>query len=504
MKPLVIFELANNHMGKLSHAKLIIQKYYLMSKKYRDKIDFAIKFQYRNLPTFIHKSFLNSSDKQVSRFKDTFLSKTEWKKIISFSRKKFTLICTPFDEISVDKVIKDKFDYLKIASCSATDWPLIEHISKKAKNKKIICSLGGLNKNEISSVISYFTTRKINIKFLYCVAKYPTNSNDLNLKYFQELKKIYGHKIGGISLHENPEEYLSGSIGFSMGARIFEKHVGVSKGKIKLNKYSVNDKQMGKWLDLLYDTVVQVGNINDREKNVVVEKQQLRNFQRGVYLKENKSIKKREIIEKSKISFQFPANKNQITANTFSKFAKFIAKSSIKSDLPILKKNIAIKNTRSKISEIRERIRLLAARGNVIIPPSSRLEISHHYGIEKFKKFGLCMVTIVNQDYCKKLLFMLQNQKHPAQFHKVKQETFLIIFGKLKLKLKDKGKVFSKIMKSGEIFTIKPGVIHEFKGISPEGSIIEEISSRHIKTDSFYLDKKVMQNKNRKSLISFY
>ena len=85
MKPLVIFELANNHMGKLSHAKLIIQKYYLMSKKYRDKIDFAIKFQYRNLPTFIHKSFLNSSDKQVSRFKDTFLSKTEWKKIISFS-----------------------------------------------------------------------------------------------------------------------------------------------------------------------------------------------------------------------------------------------------------------------------------------------------------------------------------------------------------------------------------------------------------------------------------
>ena len=99
---------------------------------------------------------------------------------------------------------------------------------------------------------------------------------------------------------------------------------------------------------------------------------------------------------------------------------------------------------------------------------------------------------------------MLQNQKHPAQFHKVKQETFLIIFGKLKLKLKDKGKVFSKIMKSGEIFTIKPGVIHEFKGISPEGSIIEEISSRHIKTDSFYLDKKVMQNKNRKSLISFY
>ena len=94
MKPLVIFELANNHMGKLSHAKLIIKKYYQMSLKYRKKIDFAIKFQYRNLPTFIHPSFFNSDDKQVLRFKDTFLSKEKWREILKFSRKKFILICT--------------------------------------------------------------------------------------------------------------------------------------------------------------------------------------------------------------------------------------------------------------------------------------------------------------------------------------------------------------------------------------------------------------------------
>ena len=99
---------------------------------------------------------------------------------------------------------------------------------------------------------------------------------------------------------------------------------------------------------------------------------------------------------------------------------------------------------------------------------------------------------------------MFKNQKHPAQYHKIKQETFLIIFGKIKLTLKEKGKVFSRIMGPGEIYTIKPGIIHEFKGISNDGAIIEEISSRHIKTDSFYLDKKVSNNKNRKSLISFY
>ena len=221
MKPLVIFEMANNHMGNLSHAKSIIQKYYTLSKKFNRSIDFAIKFQYRDRSTFIHESFSDSNDKQIERFKTTFLSRAEWKKILDYSRNKFKLVCTPFDEISVANVIKDNFDYLKIASCSATDWPLLETVVKKIKKKKIICSLGGQNEDDISNIISFFMTRKLNAKFLYCVAKYPTLSSDLNLAYFQELRKIYGDNIAGISLHENPDEFLSGALGYSMGARVF-------------------------------------------------------------------------------------------------------------------------------------------------------------------------------------------------------------------------------------------------------------------------------------------
>ena len=138
MKPLVIFEMANNHMGNLSHAKSIIAKYYQLSKKFRNTISFAIKFQYRDSKTFIHESYSSSNDKQILRFKTTFFSRDKWKKIILFSRNKFKLICTPFDEISVENVIKDKFDYLKIASCSATDWPLLEAITKKIKKRKYL------------------------------------------------------------------------------------------------------------------------------------------------------------------------------------------------------------------------------------------------------------------------------------------------------------------------------------------------------------------------------
>lgn len=504
MKPLVIFELANNHMGSISHAKLIIKKYYVISKKFRDKIDFAVKFQYRDPETFIHESFKESDDKHVVRFKSTFFQRKDWSKIIKFSRSKFKIICTPFDEISVKNVVKDKFDYLKIASCSATDWPLVEFIAKRAKHKKIICSLGGLNKDEISSVISFFSTRNININFLYCVAKYPTNSNDLNLVYFQELKKLYNEKVSGISLHEDPNEYLSGSIGYSMGARIFEKHIGVSKGKIKLNKYSVSESQMDNWLSYLYQTIKQVGTIKAREKNLSIEKKQLKNFQRGVYFKTNTKSKFGGKLKKSEVKFQFPAIPGQLTANHFSKFSEIFLKKKAISKSKILIKDLKIENPRSKISQIRNKVRDLASRANIVVPDGSRVEISHHYGLKNFYKFGLCMITVINQTYCKKYLFMFKNQKHPPQFHKIKQETFLVLFGKISLKTKFKGKISNKIMKSGEVFTISKGMVHEFKGLSSEGAVIEEISSKSIKTDSYYLDKKILKNQNRKSLIAFF
>ena len=431
------------------------------------------------------------------------LTKKQLSEILIFSRTKFKLICTPFDEISFDNVVKDKFDYLKIASCSATDWPLIEYIAKKAKNKKIICSLGGLNKDEISSVISFFLTRNIKAQFLYCVAKYPTLSSDLNLIYFNELKKFYGNKIAGISLHEEPNEYLSGTIGYAMGARIFEKHIGVSKGKISLNKYSVDTKQMETWLSYLEKTIDQVGNVQSRNNNLKLEKKALGNFQRGVYNR-NQFLNKGSKINNLSISFNFPASKGQLTANNFSKFSEITLKKKLNKNEKILKRNLDISNPREIISKIREKVRNLVFLSSIVVPNTSRLEISHHYGLEKFYKFGLCMITIINRSYCKKYLFIFKNQEHPAQYHKIKQETFMILYGKISLKLKYKGKNSTKIMKSGEIFTIVSGMVHQFKALSKDGAVIEEISSKHIKTDSYYLDKKISKNKNRKSIISYY
>jgi len=495
MKTLVILEMANNHMGSVLHAKKIIKAYSQITKKFSDKIDFAVKFQYRDSNTFIHNSYMNSNDRVVERFKSTFLSDKEWKDLGNFSRKYFSLACTPFDEISANKVFKEKFDYVKIASCSITDWPLVQHIysNYRKKKKKIIASLGGLSEIEILKATSYFTNRRVDISFLYCVAKYPSSANDLNLSFFNHLKKKYGDKIIGFSTHEDPKIKLSPSIAYGAGARIFEKHIGLETKKIKLNKYSVSPKELEAWLNNLSETIDMWGSVKNRNLNVEKEYMQLSQFKRGIYLR--KDIKEKCVIKRNDIYFAFPAIKNQLKANDLLKTHIIKTKINIVKDAPLLIKDILIKDNYSPIKKIRDEVTEILNLSKVTLPRDARLEISHHYGIENFYKHGITMINIINHRYCKKLIIMLPGQNHPPQFHKIKEESFFILYGKVNLILDKK----NYVLNSGDIKTIKSGEIHEF--YTKGGAVIEELSTQHIKRDSFYLDKKIEKNKNRKSFI---
>ena len=51
---------------------------------------------------------------------------------------------------------------------------------------------------------------------------------------------------------------------------------------------------------------------------------------------------------------------------------------------------------------------------------------------------------------------------------------------------------------------MEPKTIHEFRSLGKEGSIIEELSTKHVKDDSYYIDKEIIKKKNRKSFISLY
>ena len=108
------------------------------------------------------------------------------------------------------------------------------------------------------------------------------------------------------------------------------------------------------------------------------------------------------------------------------------------------------------------------------------------------------MITVVNRDYCKKILILLPGQAHPEQFHKIKEETFHVLWGEGLLKINGNSHKLSK----GKIHTILPKEKHYFE--TANGLIIEEISSTHEKDDSFYTDSSIKKNKNRKTFLSHW
>ena len=492
--PLFVLEMANNHMGDLEHALALIQKFARVCNQYPFK--FAFKLQYRDLDTFIHPSAVDRHDiKYVKRFLETRLSKEDFNKIIHEIRANgFLTMSTPFDEPSVDLIEEQDLDIIKIPSCSFTDWPLLERVVKS--KQPIIASTAGASVDMISQVISFFQHRNKEFAILHCVGEYPTPDENLHLSQIDYLKKQYNGVRIGFSTHEDPNNTDIIKIAIAKGATIFEKHVGLPTDCYPINAYSASPEQIMGWLDAASYAFKLCGEGTSRLLVNELEQKSLQSLRRGVFAKN--LIKKGDNISSESIYFAFPPQENAVTANDWSKHTKFIAKKDIAPHAAITMENVIKKDNRIKIISIVERINNILNHSNIVVPGAAELEISHHYGLEKFNEFGLVLITVVNREYCKKLLVSLPNQCHPEQYHKKKEETFHILYGEVQLTLDNE----ALVCHPGDVVTVKPGTKHSW--ISPTGAVIEEISSTHNMEDSFYSDASINKNKFRKTLLTFW
>ena len=139
---LFVLDMANNHQGDLEHGLNIIREMAAVVHKHKARA--GVKFQFRQLDTFIHASHRQgSSNKHIPRFLSTELKRPHYQRMLDAIREAGLLsICTPFDEESVGIIVEMGFDILKVASCSARDWPLLEKIADAGL--PVIFSTGGL------------------------------------------------------------------------------------------------------------------------------------------------------------------------------------------------------------------------------------------------------------------------------------------------------------------------------------------------------------------------
>lgn len=492
--------MANNHMGDMEHAQNMIKEYSKILNSYCNIFDFAWKFQFRDLDTFIHHKYKNNLEhKYVKRFLDTNLSQQQFLQLKNQAQDSgFITMCTGFDEISIDNIFSMNFDILKVASCSFTDWPLLNKIvaSNHNINKKIIMSTAGSSLNDIDSVVSFMVHREQDIALMHCVGEYPTAYNRLELNQIDLLKTRYINIPIGYSTHENPNETDAVMIAVAKGVSIIEKHVAINNNKYTINNYSLNPDQMIAWLDKAKKAIDICGTIGERHMLSEQEKRDLLQFKRGVYSKCAKSHNTN--INRSDVYYAWPAESGQLLANEMSKYNTIISNKNIETDEPILYDNITVTSTREKIWNIVQNIKAFIKDTKVVYPGKADLEISHHYGIERFEDTGITMLTVINREYCKKLLILLPKQKHPEQYHKNKEETFIVLHGSVTLSLDG----IEKTLNKGDNITIRPGVKHAFYTI--DGCVIEEVSTRHESSDSYYTDDSINTNTNRKTMVTYW
>jgi len=226
----VIAEMANSHEGSLSKAKKIV------IAASNAKAD-AIKFQ-----KFIASELLTQTHPQYKHFKQLEMSKTEWKNLIAFSRKKnLKIFVDVFGLESARFISKLSIDGLKIHSTDLTNPQLLDFFSNT--QLPVLVSTAGCYPNEIDEALKILKRKPKEIALLHGFQGFPTRIRDLNLRRISTLKNRYGLPVGLMDhvSGDSKMALLIAQLGMGLGARIIEKHITINRSEKGIDYYSALD-----------------------------------------------------------------------------------------------------------------------------------------------------------------------------------------------------------------------------------------------------------------------
>jgi len=479
---LFIFEMANNHQGDVEHGLRIIRELSDVRKNFGGGLRCAVKLQFRD-PSIIHPSHKEKSDnKHIPRFQSTRLSEEQFKIFVDeIKNNGMITMATPFDEPSVEMALRLDVEVLKIGSCSVLDKPLLEEISQTGK--PVICSTGGLSIKDIDWVVTFFKKRSVHFALEHCVSEYPTEVASARLNRIKIMKTRYSGTTIGFSTHEDPKNTFLIQIAYALGARIFEKHVGIPDAEkgFSLNKYSATPEQVSEWIQSYFHVVAACGPENGGSSNKG-EISDLKTLMRGVFA--DKFLKAGQTIERKDVFFAMPIENNQLFSGNFSD--DLIADRDYNALEPINSKIVSsIPSKRKIIFDSINTVIGMLNEAKIAVGHDFSVELSHHEGIEKFHEIGCILITCFNREYAKKIIIQLPGQWNPEHYHKKKEETFHVLSGSLKIWIE--GKEF--IRNAGETIDVPRGTGHEFG--TETGVIFEEVSTTDYSGDSYYTDVKI-------------
>ena len=244
----LIAEVGVNHNGDLEIAKKMIDI------AVKSGVD-AVKFQ-----TFKTEELILSNIEKAPYQKNTTDAKESQKKmlkkleideefhysLINYCKEKnICFLSTPFDEVSLELLIKLKVPAIKIASTDTTNLLFLEKVAKS--KLPIILSTGMSSIYEIEKAYSCLKENGCNeLVILKCTSNYPTDISEVNLLAMKTIEKNLGTLIG---FSDHTEGVGASPYAVAMGAKVVEKHFTLDKNmEGPDHKASLSPDELEEWV----------------------------------------------------------------------------------------------------------------------------------------------------------------------------------------------------------------------------------------------------------------
>lgn len=307
---LFVLEMTNNHQGNVQRGIDIIREHSRIVRF--NNVRAAIKLQFRNLDTFVHRDFKERTDiYYIRRIFETRLSHDEYADLVENIRKNGCIpMATPFDEKSVDLCVEFEMPIIKVASADGNDWLLLEKIAKT--KKPVVVSTGGVSLKDLDDLVLFFENRNVPLALNHCVAGYPTEDHEMELDQIDYLQKRYPSHPIGLSSHEYHDWTSSMFIAYGKGVRLFERHVDIDTDGFKIAKYSSLPSQIDTWFKAFQKARQMCGTARETRR-IPIEKEvtYLDSYVRGVYAKHKLTIG--QTINEDDIYLAIPLQKGQLS-----------------------------------------------------------------------------------------------------------------------------------------------------------------------------------------------
>jgi sialic acid synthase SpsE len=307
---LFVLELANNHWGSLDRGLKIINDYARVVRF--NNVRAAIKLQFRDVDTFVHKDFRDREDiRYIKKTLETQMTVSDYAALVDAVRKGGCItMATPFDEKSVDTCVELGVQIIKVASSDVNDWFLLEKIA--TTRKPVLLSTGGSSLKDIDDVVTFFDNRGIPLAVNHCVAIYPSEDYELELNQIDFLRNRYPNHTIGFSTHEYHDWTSSVMMAYAKGARTFERHVDIEADGIPVSPYCSVPDQVDTWFKAFQKAKEMCG-APGTQRRVPPEKEirYLDALVRGVYAK--RDLPEGHILTDDDVYLAVPLQKGQIS-----------------------------------------------------------------------------------------------------------------------------------------------------------------------------------------------